>query len=113
MEVACSPESRLSAEIQRITGQEGSAIRCSHWSGSDLSTGDGVKYTMELIDHHKPMHVHIATECGPYSPIQNLNQRSEGQKQELECKRRQVLKQYVGGLCVLHYCIQKGIHVSW
>ena len=113
MEIACSPDSRLSAEMQKMTGQTGSAIRCSHWSGSDLSTGAGVKYTLGLIEHHQPMHVHISTECGPYSPIQNLNQRSEAQKQELANKRRQVLKQYVGGLCVLHHCIQKGIHVTW
>ena len=55
MEEACSPERRQSAEVQRITGQEGSAIRCSQWSGSDLSTGDGVKLKLQLIDHHRPM----------------------------------------------------------
>ena len=48
MEVACSPDSRLSAKIQKITGLKGSAIGCSHWSGNDLSTGDGVRLTLGL-----------------------------------------------------------------
>ena len=45
--------------------------------------------------------------------MQNLNRRTEEQRKTLEMKRKQVLKQYVGGSCILHYCVQNGIHVSW
>jgi hypothetical protein len=59
------------------------------------------------------MHVWISTDCGPYSPIQNLNMRTEDQRAQLDEKRKEVLRQYVGASCVLHYAIQKGCHVSW
>ena len=34
-------------------------------------------------------------------------------KEQLEQKRREVLKQYVGGAIVYSYCIQEGIHAGW
>ena len=45
--------------------------------------------------------------------MQNLNQRTEEQRLELTKKRQEALRQYVGASCVVHYAIQKGIHVSW
>lgn len=113
MEVACSPESRLSAEVQRQAGYESAAVRCSHWNGCDLGTGDGVKQVIFQIENLEPSHVWISPECGPYSPLQAINQRTEEQQLELEEKRRIALKQYVGAACVYEYCIQKGIHVTW
>ena len=113
VEVACSPESRLSAEVQRQMGYESSALRCSHWNGCDLGNGAGVKHVIEIIEKNRPDHVWISTECGPYSPMQAVNQRSEKQAQELAEKRREALKQYVGASCIYHHCIQQGIHVTW
>lgn len=106
VEVACSPESKLSQEVQRSTGRENAAVRCSHWNGCDLGTGDGVKLTISQINRSRPRHVYISPECGPYSPIQNMNQKTEE-------KRRLVLKQYVGASCVYRHCVQQGIHVTW
>ena len=113
LEVACSPESRLSACVQETAGRKEAAVRCAQWNGCDLGTGAGVKMILGQIDRLKPKHVYISPECGPYSPIQNMNQRTEMQKQELETKRREVLKQYVGASCVYQHCIQSGIHVTW
>ncbi len=113
MEVACSPESKLSHEVQRSTGRENAAVRCSHWNGCDLGTGDGVKLILSQVDSRRPRHAYIAPECGPYSPIQNMNQKTEEQRKDLEEKRRLVLKQYVGACRVYRYCIQQGIHVTW
>lgn len=113
VEVACSPESRLSAEIQRLTGDPEAAVRCSHWNGCDLGTSGGVKQVLHTIDVKQPRHVWISPECGPYSPLQAINQRTSQQIQELEEKRKKVLKQYVGASCVYIYCIQRGIHVTW
>ena len=113
LEVACSPESVLSSEMQARLGYSESAVRCSHWNGCDLTTGEGVKLILSQIDQLEPLHVWISTECGPFSPMQNLNQRTESQKTELEGKRKQALRQYVGASCVWHYAVQRGIHVSW
>ena len=113
MEVACSPESVLSSEIQKHAGYPEAAIRCAHWNNHDLRTDAGVRLILDTIDAKRPLHVWISTECGPYSPMQNLNQRTEAQRAELEEKRRDALRQYVGASCVLHYAIQKGIHTTW
>ena len=113
VEVACSPESRLSKEIQDQMGYEAAAVRCSHWNGCDLSTDSGVRLTLDIIQSKKPRHVWISTECGPYSPTQAINQRSAQQVADLETKRKAALRQYIGGSCLVHYCIQMGIHVTW
>ena len=113
MEVACSPNSVLSSVVQAQAGYEEAAIRCAHWNNYDLSTGEGVKLLLQRVDQCNPLHIWISTECGPFSPMQNLNQRTEQQKTELAEKRKEVLRQYVGASCVLHYAIQKGIHVTW
>ena len=99
LEVACSPESVLTRVTRERAGYQEAAIRCSHWNNHDLRTGEVVKLILSLIDRLRPQHVWISTECGPYSPIQNLNQRTEEQRQELEAKRRDVLRLCGGKLC--------------
>ena len=113
MEVACSSDSVLSSDIHNRAGYREAAIRCSHWNGCDLSSSAGVKLILQQIDQYHPKHIWISTECGPFSPMQNLNQRTDSQREELAEKRRSVMKQYVGAACVWHYATQKGIHVSW
>ena len=113
IEVACSPESRLTSMIQKLIGHEDAAIRCSHWNGCDLGTQAGVDMILNTIDTHRPEHVWISPNCGPYSPLQSINQRSEAQIAQLAEKRRVALQQYTGAKCVYEYCIQHGIHVTW
>ena len=113
LEVACCPNSRLSSAIQEKAGYPDAAIRCSHWNNRDLGSSEGVKLILQTIDQKQPLNIWISTECGPYSPMQTLNQRTEAQRLELSKKRQEALRQYVGASCVVHYAIQKGIHVSW
>ena len=113
IEVACSPESRLSSEVQKLLGDSHAAVRCSHWNGCDLGESNGVKRILETIDMNQPEHVWISPECGPYSPMQAIDQRTAAQTEELQNKRRIALKQYIGASCVFQYCFQKGIHVTW
>lgn len=113
VEVACSPDSRLSREVQRQAGYEEAAIRCSHWNGCDLGTGSGVQLVLQTITEKRPSHVWISPECGPYSPMQTVNQRTESQIADLTEKRRVALKQYIGASCIYQFCIQEGIHVTW
>ena len=113
MEVACSSESRLSQEVQRLAGYEEAAVRCSHWNNFDLETSEGVKGVIRMIDELDPQHAWISPVCGPYSPLQSINQRTQSQIDELAAKRKRALKQYIGASCIYQYCIQKGIHTSW
>ena len=113
LEVACSPDSVLSSVMQEITGNPKAAIRLSLWNQHDLGTNEGVRAVLDKIDLHDPEHVWLAPECGPYSVMQNVNQRTEQQKQELAEKRKQALKQYVGCAVIYQYCIQRGTHVTW
>ena len=92
LEVACSPDSVLSSVMQEITGNPKAAIRLSLWNQHDLGTNEGVRAVLDKIDLHDPEHVWLAPECGPYSVMQNVNQRTEQQKQELAEKRKQALK---------------------
>lgn len=113
LEVACSPDSVLSSSMQEMTGVEGSAVRCSLWNGCDLRKGTGVRMVLDQIDLHQPEHVWLSPECGPYSVMQNINQRTEAQRLSLEKKRKEALRQYVGCAIIYRYCVQRGIHVSW
>ena len=113
LEVACSEDSILTKTMQDLTGRQKSAQRLSIWNHYDLSTDNGVRSVLDRIDKEKPMHVWLSMECGPYSIMQNANQRNVQQKENLEAKRREVLKQYVGGAVIMNYCIQRGTHCTW
>ena len=113
IEVACSPDSVLSQVMQDVTKSPQAAMRLSIWNQHDLCTGSGVKSILDKIDHHDPSHVWLAPECGPYSIMQNINQRNPEQKEALAAKGRLALKQYVGCAVIFRYCQQKGIHVTW
>ena len=107
LEVACSPDSVLSSSMQEMTGVEGSAVPCSLWNGCDLRKGTGVRMVLDQIDLHQPEHVWLSPECGPYSVMQNINQRTEAQRLSLEEKRKEALRQYVGCAIIYRYCVQR------
>ena len=112
MELACYPDSRLGQEVERRFGQ-GSCRRASHWNGADLTTAAGVKLAMRMVRHHHPVHLWVSTECGPFSPLQRINQRTPLQKQQLGEKREQVKKQYAGAMRVAKYAHRHGVVVRW
>ena len=113
LEVACSPNSVLTTTMQELTKNPNGAHRCSLWNGCDLGTGKGVKTVLDTIDMVQLLFVWLSPVCGPYSIMQNINQRSEAQRAELSEKRREALKQYVGCAIIYRYCCQRGIHVGW
>ena len=112
MEVACSPSSILSATVQQTTGHPTSAVRCAKWNGCDLSKGSGVKLVLQRIELEEPSLVWISPPCGPFSPLQNANARTEAQRRDLQAKREEAMRIYVGACVVIHYCIQRGTHVA-
>ena len=83
------------------------------FNGYDLSTNEGIHGVIREIDTCRPKHVWMSPLCGPYSVMQNINQRDEKQIDELQEKRKHALRQYVGCALIFTYCVQRGIHVSW
>ena len=112
IEVACSKDSLLSAEVQKRLGPD-AAIRCSHENGYDLTSRDGVRRLCSLVASQRPLHVWISCECGPYSPFQRINQRTPEQCNRLEEKRRQARQQYDGGIQVAKFAKLCGAHVHF
>lgn len=113
LEIACSEESVLTAEMRRLIGSEKAAERLSLWNGCDLSTNAGIRKAVEVIDLRRPKNIWISTICGPYSIMQNANQRTPQQCEDLDAKRRDALKQYVGCCIIFSYAVRKGCHVTW
>ena len=113
LEVACSPDSILTSTMQKLTKSELAARRYSLFNQYDLGTNSGVHGVINEITTLKPKHVWLSPLCGPYSVMQNINQRTPQQCEELAQKRREALKQYIGCSFIYTFCVQNGIHVTW
>ena len=113
LEIACSEDSILTNTMRSLTKCDESAQRCSLWNGCDLGTNSGIHRIIQHIDELNPEHVWMSPICGPYSIMQNVNQRTIAQQEDLAEKRKVALKQYVGCSIIYHYCVDKGIHVTW
>lgn len=110
MEVACAPDSALTSEA---LAQGLSAERVSLFNGHDLTTPEGLRKTLKRITECRPQNVWISTECGAFSPMQNLNQRTEQQREDLKDKQRVARKQHIGGLVVAYHARSLGSEVHW
>lgn len=97
LEVCCSPESVLTSTCLEKLGP-GSAERISYWNGGDIETKEGRKYIKKVLREKRPMVSWFSPECGPYSPMQRLNQKTPQQVQTLEEKRKHARDQYEGVL---------------
>lgn len=103
----------FASTIGELTKTEVSAQRLSIWIDFDISTGRGVKGVLDRIDSCTPEIVWLPPEGGPFSVMQNINQRTDEQRSDLEHKRKQVLKQYMGCAIIYQYCVQRSVHVVW
>ena len=112
MEIACEPDSLLSRTFQEKTGRPEAACRSSLWCGHDLATREGLHLVLEQICALNPRNVWISPPCGPYSPLQRVNQRTPAQLEELKAKRATANKIYDNTLEIVKTCLQKGIHVT-
>ena len=112
LEVACSERSVLTQEACRCFGEH-SAQRCSIWNGYDLTTAEGVRRLKQLIVQLRPRHVWISCYCGPYSPLQRLNQRSEEQIAKLHEKQAYAQKEYLGGITIAEFARKLGSEIHW
>ena len=112
MEIACEPDSLLTSAVQARTGRSDAACRSSLWRGHDLATTTGLSQVLEQIYALQPKRVWVSPPCGPYSPLQNVNQRSPAQIRELKAKRATAQRIYDSTLEIVKVCLQLGIHVT-
>ena len=112
MEVACSENSILGQEVENRLGPQ-QRFRCSIWNGYDLTKQSGVEACKKLIKSERPQNVWISCDCGPFSPMQHVNQRNQQQKDNLERKRNYAIQEYLGGIQVAKFAIKQGCDVHW
>ena len=112
MEIACEPDSLLTNAVQARTGRSDAACRSSLWCGHDLATTTGLSRVLEQIYVLQPKRVWVSPPCGPYSPLQNVNQRSPAQIRDLKAKRATAQRIYDSTLEIVKVCLQLGIHVT-
>jgi hypothetical protein len=112
LEVACSPDSLLSSEVEKQFGP-GSAMRCSLYNGYDLTTNEGISKIFKVIDELHPCHIWISCDCGPFSPLQRLNKKTPEQIQQLETKQEYAIKEYQGGVAVADHGKKRGSEIHW
>ena len=98
----------LTEEVKKAGG---TAERASHWNGCDLSTNKGLSRLLSKIDELCPRTVLFAPPCGPESPIQNLNQRTPSQIEQLAAKRHKSFRIQKLIKKAIRYCMRKGCRV--
>lgn len=94
-EICCSPNSNLAKEAQR---QGFTATRWNWETGFDLGNKAKVDKMIEQIPRCKPTRLWASPKCTAVSSIQNLNQRNDPQRLELQKKRmrtRREIKQLI------------------
>ena len=81
----CAPwDSPLSRAVRE---EGGGAMSIGVHNGFDLTTRLGFKRAVKLLRKTRPRYMHISPPCDPWSPLQNLNQRTVQQRETLAQKR--------------------------
>ena len=118
VEVFCSPTSTMTKTAQ------GAGLNAERWTKADfdLSKPSGCQLAMERLTELKPKRFWLSPECGPYSIMQNANQRTPQQADALRKKRELAFRQWhscirlawlqveLGGTC---YIVQPQRCMSW
>ena len=100
VEVFCSPTSRLTQTAQ------GAKLKAERWTENDfdLSKPSGCKQAMDRLRQLKPKRLWLSPECGPYSIMQNANQNTPEQIEQLKKKRELAFRQWQS--CIRLACLQ-------
>ena len=89
LEVCTTPNSGLAEEVM-LAG--GGAERLSNWNGYDLTTKTGAHRVFHRWKATRARHLWFSPPCTVWTIMQNLNQRTEEQKDNLEARRRKARK---------------------
>ena len=112
MELACYSDSVLGQEVERRFGK-GSVVRVSEWNGGNLETEAGRAFAIRMVQRCRPVHLWISCECGPFCPLQHLNQRTPEQRERLRLKQEAAVRQYEGALLVAEAAWKIHTEVHW
>ena len=90
VEAFCSPDSMMTKVAQ------GAGMTSERWTASDydLSTEEGYALAEQRLRILRPRRIWFSPECGPWSQMQNTNQRSPEQIEKLMEKRIEGFKQW-------------------
>ena len=102
----------LSPTMQDVSGKASASQSYQGWQDQSWDTDAGVRRVREIIEAEQPQHVWLSPPSEAFSPSQHVHQGTETQKQQLSTKRRDTVKLMVGVACIVHWCVQQGIHVS-
>ena len=112
MELACYEDSVLGAEVESCFGK-GSVVRGGLFNGCDLSTEKGVVMAKRLVTHHRPVHLWASCPCGPFCPIQRLNQGTEAKRRALQAKQEHAVMVCQGAQKVARHAQKLGTQIHW
>ena len=98
--------------MQKRKGED-SVCRISAWNGYDMSTQAGLEKARELRRKLRPRDLWASVPCGPWSTIQNLNQKTEKQRQELQKKREKSLRIIRNTITLIKDQVEDGGDAHW
>ena len=110
VEVCCGPESGITRIINEKGGK---AFRIGLENDMDLTTTHGFERALEFLRIVRPRWLWVSPTCGPTSPLQRLNQKTEIQRKRLKQKVRKSKKlaSRVVQMCEQH--VSEGGHLAW
>ena len=79
----------------------------------DLTTSLGLKRARDFCDVTAPRYLHLSPACGPTSPLQELNMRTEEQREKLRQKQKYARKMSKACLELAEDQLMRGGHVTW
>ena len=112
MEWTHQSDSLFARALSEATGKEHPSRYHQNWDSASLGSDEGVRRAREQLELEQPLHVWLSPACEAYSPSQHVHQDASQKQEQLTQKRRECLRQLIGMSCIVHMCIQQGIHVS-
>ena len=110
LEVFCSPNSPLTHQMNQL-GR--SAHRFGRAEG-DLETVSGRAKLFSLVARHRPRHIWVSPDCGPWSSWSNLNaSRSLEAHDAYQQTRKQLLYQIALCIVLFRHQIMQGQQFHW
>ena len=110
LELCCPSDSPLSAAVASAGG---TSERIGLHNGYNMATSTGFNRAMNTLKACRPRKLWISTPCGPNSPLQNANQRTDQQIRDLMHKRRVSKRIIANCLEIAKEQLRQGGDVYW
>ena len=112
LEVSCEHETPLVEAFRSRSSRSDAAHSCALLNGHDIAQPEGLRLVVEQILSLKPKHVWISLPGKAFSTLQNINQRTPTQVQDLKAKRTLAIRTFESTVEITKVCRQAGIHVT-